>query len=271
MERERPSVMILSQSMKTCSQCQQQNQDDANFCYQCGSNLASTASQATSTAAPSRTDEDLWRDFIGPNADRYLEQFKKFGAPHSPRFALTWHWPAFLYVSFLWFLYRKMYLYAAVYAIGPMVAAYVTGDMTSGIVWSVVAGGTANYVYYWHCREHIAAIKQQAWNDPVQQHAVLKEEGGVQPYVIWVGVVLYLVFSLTMFKLLQEGALELNQGPQKVKSDAKVTGVTAAAASSSMLGTSPSPAHRPLRRNRQLPVFAPVAYMSAASFSATSS
>jgi len=52
-----------------------------------------------------------------------------------------------------------------------------------------VAGATANYVYYWHCREHIAAIKQQAWNDPSQQHATIKEEGGVQPYVIWVGVV----------------------------------------------------------------------------------
>ena len=80
-------------------------------------------------------------------------------------------------VSFLWFLYRKMYLYAAVYAIGPMVSTYLTGDMTSGIVWSVVAGATANYVYYWHCREHIAAIKQQAWNDPIQQHAAIEGRG----------------------------------------------------------------------------------------------
>ena len=96
----------------------------------------------SSTPAPttwSGTDHDRWRDFIGPNADRYLEQFKKFGSPQSPRFALTWNWPAFLFISFLWFLYRKMYLYAAVYAIGPMVSTYLTGDMTSGMVWSVVA------------------------------------------------------------------------------------------------------------------------------------
>ena len=202
--------------MKACTQCQQQNQDDANFCYQCGNDLGSSnAASATSTPFSIRTDEDLWRDFIGPNADRYLEHFKKFGSPQSPRFALTWNWPAFLYVSFLWFLYRKMYLYAAVYAIGPMVSTYLTGDMTSGIVWSVVAGATANYVYYWHCREHIAAIKQQAWNDPTQQHTVLKDEGGVQPYVIWVGVVFYLLFSLTMFKMLQEGALDVDKGPKK--------------------------------------------------------
>jgi hypothetical protein len=214
--------------MKPCRLCQQQNQDDANFCYQCGSDLAGAGA---STAIPSRTDADLWREFIGPNADRYLEQFSKFGPPHAPRFALTWHWPAFLYVSFLWFLYRKMYLYAAVYAMGPMVSAYLTGDMTSGIVWSVVAGATANYVYYWHCREQIAAIKQQAWNDSAQQHATLKEEGGVQPYVIWVGVMFYLVFSLTMFKILQEGALNQEKGPKGPAAPAgNAGGITAAAA-----------------------------------------
>jgi len=208
--------------MKACIQCQQQNQDDANFCYQCGNDLGvSNAASATSTPFSSRTDEDLWRDFIGPNANRYLEQFRRFGSPQSPRFALTWNWPAFLYVSFLWFLYRKMYLYAAVYAIGPMVSTYLTGDMTSGIVWSVVAGATANYVYYWHCRENIAAIKQHAWNDPIQQHAALKEEGGVQPYVIWVGVVFYLLFSLTMFKMLQDGALDGDKVP---KTTAKTAG-----------------------------------------------
>ena len=202
--------------MKPCAQCQQQNQDDANFCYQCGNDLGSPATaSAESTPFINRTDSDLWRDFIGPNADRYLQHFQKFGPPHAPRFALTWNWPAFLYVSFLWFLYRKMYLYAAVYAMGPMVSTYLTGDMTSGIVWSVVAGATANYVYYWHCREHIAAIKQQAWNDPAQQHAAMKEEGGVQPYVIWVGVVFYLIFSLTMFKMFQEGALDSDNVPKK--------------------------------------------------------
>jgi hypothetical protein len=219
--------------MKSCNQCQQQNQDDSNFCYQCGNELASSAgpSAGSSRAFSTHAESDLWRDFIGPNADRYLEQFKKFGSAQTPRFALTWNWPAFLYVSFLWFLYRKMYLYAAVYAIGPMLSTYLTGDMTSGIVWSVVAGATANYVYYWHCREHIAAIKQQAWNDPAQQHTAIREEGGVQPYVIWVGVVFYLLFSLTMFKMLQEGALDPEKGPAKpTKTAGSLAGVSVAAA-----------------------------------------
>lgn len=218
--------------MKSCSQCQQQNQDDSNFCYQCGNALASSAAPSAAAGVISnQVESDLWRDFIGPNADRYLEQFKKFSGAQSPRFALTWNWPAFLYVSFLWFLYRKMYLYAAVYAIGPMVSTYLTGDMTSGVVWSVVAGATANYVYYWHCREQIATIKQQAWNDPAQQQTAIREEGGVQPYVVWVGVIFYLLFFLMMFKMLQEGALEPQNGPSKsLKPAGSLAGVTVAAA-----------------------------------------
>lgn len=204
--------------MRSCVQCQQQNQDDANFCYQCGTSLTEPQEQPAE-ASPSQVplaDSDLWRTFIGPNADRYLEQFKKFGTEQQPKFALTWNWPAFLFISFLWFLYRKMYLYAAVYAIGPMLSTYLTGDMTSGLVWSIVAGGTANYVYYWHCREQIAAIKQQAWNDPARRDATIKEGGGVQPYVIWVGVVLYVLFSITMFKILQEGPPDFERLPGKL-------------------------------------------------------
>ena len=203
--------------MKFCAQCQQQNQDDANFCYQCGTNLVAETEQPAigSIPPPTPTESDLWRIFIGPNADRYLELFKKFGPDRSPKFALTWNWPAFLFIPFLWFLYRKMYLYAAVYAIGPMASAYLTSDISSGIVWSVVAGATSNYVYYWHCREQIGAIKQRAWNDPDRQKEVIKEAGGVQPYVIWVGVALYVIFSMTMFKMIQEGPPDGDRFPTR--------------------------------------------------------
>jgi uncharacterized protein DUF2628 len=211
--------------MKSCAQCQQQNQDDSKFCYQCGNDLTAPAEQAAaaSTIYTTHGDTDLWRAFIGPNSDRYLEQFKKFGPEQTPKFALTWNWPAFLFISFLWFLYRKMYLYAAVYAIGPMVSTYLTGDMTSGIVWSIVAGATGNYVYYWHCREQIGAIKQQLWSEPAKQDLAAKEAGGVQPYVIWVGVTLYVLFSITMFKMIQGGTLDGERLPTKPAKPAATT------------------------------------------------
>ena len=160
--------------MKSCAQCQQQNQEDAKFCYQCGNTLAVEPEPPIATPVI-HTDEHLWRQFIGPHADRYLKHFKKFGLGEEPKFALTWNWPAFLYISFLWFLYRKMYVYALVYALGPMISTYLTGDLTVGLVWSIMAGATANYVYYWHCREHIGEIKKSSWTDPAKQDEVLKE------------------------------------------------------------------------------------------------
>ncbi len=200
--------------MKSCAQCQQQNQEDAKFCYQCGNTL--TVEPEPPIAIPvTHTDEHLWRQFIGPHADRYLKHFKKFGLGEQPKFALTWNWPAFLYISFLWFLYRKMYVYALVYALGPMISTYLTGDMTVGLVWSIMAGATANYVYYWHCREHIGEIKKSAGIDPAKQDEALREAGGVQSYVIWIGVALYVLFAVTMFKMLQDGPPGGERSPEK--------------------------------------------------------
>jgi hypothetical protein len=82
-------------------------------------------------------------------------------------------------------------------------------------------------VYYWHCREQIASIKQSGWNDPSRQQVALKDEGGVQPYVIWVGVVFYLLFSLTMFRMLQEGALDTQRPPVPARNAVGVTAVFA--------------------------------------------
>jgi hypothetical protein len=196
--------------MTACSQCSQQNPDDANFCYQCVTKLAEApaaveAATEASVARPITDEEMMWRQFIGPNADHYVTVFKKFSSNGQPRFALSWNWPAFLYISFLWFLYRKMYLHAFVYAVGPMASTYLTGDFSAGIVWSIMAGATANYLYYWHCREHITEIKKAGGVDQAGQVMALKESGGVQPYVIWVGVLFYIIFLATLTKMVQEG------------------------------------------------------------------
>ncbi len=197
------------QRMKPCSQCEQQNPDDARFCSQCGAlfaeEVAQPADQPVEEPAPPILDEQqLWRSFIGQNADRYLEQFRKFTGVGEPRFALTWHWPAFLFDPFLWFLYRKMYLYAAVYAIGPVLSAYFTGDLTVGVVWRIMAGASANYIYYWHVREHVVAIKEKAGLGGRAQEQSLKDLGGVQPYVVWVGVALHILMFAVLIKAIQE-------------------------------------------------------------------
>jgi hypothetical protein len=220
--------MLSSTPMPACRQCRQPNAEDANFCRQCGAALAvsdGSSAPVVDVSPPTsiQTDEELWRQFIGPNADRYLEQFKKFSANGQPKFALTWNWPAFLFISFLWFLYRKMYLHALVYAIGPMVSTYLTGDITVGIVWSIMAGATANYLYYWYCREQIAEIKKRSVSHPEMRDLALKEAGGIQPYVIWVGVAFYILFVATLIKMIQEGPPDSNKVPTKPAKPAAVT------------------------------------------------
>jgi hypothetical protein len=210
--------------MKPCTQCRQQNQEDAKFCYQCGNTL--TVEPEPPVAAPViHNDEHLWRQFIGPHADHYLKHFKRFGLGERPKFAFTWNWPAFLYISFLWFLYRKMYVYALVYALGPMISTYLTGDITVGLIWSIMAGATANYVYYWHCREQIGEIKQGLRTDPAKLDEALKEAGGVQSYVIWIGVALYVLFAITMFKMAQDGPPEGERSPGKPAKPAAASSV----------------------------------------------
>ncbi|OQW36844.1 MAG: hypothetical protein A4E19_21110 [Nitrospira sp. SG-bin1] len=204
--------------MTVCSQCNQPNSEEANFCHHCGAKLtgatvAAETAPEPSPARPAQDDETLWRQFIGSNADHYLTVFKKFSSDGQPRFALSWNWPAFLYISFLWFLYRKMYLHAFVYAVGPMVSTYLTGDFSAGIVWSIMAGATANYLYYWHCREHIGEIKKAGRMDRAAQETALKEAGGVQPYVVWVGVFFYLIFLATLVKMIQEGPPDPDKSP----------------------------------------------------------
>ena len=42
---------------------------------------------------------------------------------------------------------------------------------------------------------------------------MIQESGGVQPYVIGVGVVLYALFFAALFQSLQEGSLEGGKSP----------------------------------------------------------
>lgn len=192
--------------MKSCTQCRQENRDDARFCHQCGG--AFTVEPRETVLEPEQpsgplTDTELWKAFIGPNADRYLETFKKFSGPSGPQFALTWHWPAFVFEPFLWFLYRKMYGYALIYAIGPAMAFYITQDLSADIVWRIIAGASANYIYFWHAKEQLAKIKGQRAGADESKQQMLGELGGVQPYVVWVGVgllVLKIGLVVTMLK-----------------------------------------------------------------------
>ena len=54
-----------------------------------------------------------------------------------------------------------MYVYALIYAIGPAMAFYITQDLSADIVWRIIAGASANYIYFWHAKEQLAKIKAE--------------------------------------------------------------------------------------------------------------
>lgn len=210
--------------MNACPSCAQVNPDAANFCIQCGKALAPCDSEGGSQcSAPAKyipTQSKLWETFIGPSKsiqfswqtgwvwrpayDYYKEKFNRIETPQGPRFVLSWNWPAALFDSFLWFLYRKMYMFALLYAVAPALAIFLTGDMMVGIVSRVLAGGSANYLYYWHVKDKIQNIMNVPNLEDADRARLLQEEGGVQLYVIWLGIVLHiLMFGVLIAALVQ--------------------------------------------------------------------
>jgi hypothetical protein len=59
------------------------------------------------------------------------------------------------------------------------------------------------------------AIKKAGWANQPGQEAALHEAGGVQPYVIWVGVMFYIIFLATLIKMIQGGPPDFDKLPSK--------------------------------------------------------
>jgi hypothetical protein len=123
--------------------------------------------------------EDEFAAFIGRKAQQYLLKFRIFSVGGKDRFAVTWHWPAFL-VGFWWLLYRKMYLWAFVYFI-LLVIPYA-----NVAAWFTVAV-SGNYLYYRFVKGKILRVKtSQPSGDIVK---TLSELGGVNKWVPVVGII----------------------------------------------------------------------------------
>ncbi|WP_447969810.1 DUF2628 domain-containing protein [Nitrospira sp. M1] len=223
--------------MRACQTCEQQNPDEANFCSRCGAAFAESPPEADShtqdqpevDSDPAGVSEaDLWQSAVGisksiqfnvkdgwswrPAYQYYQEKFRLFQTPEGPRFSLSWHWPAALLDSFLWFLYRKMYMFAFLYAVGPVLSSLAFGDWSVGIVWQIGAGVSANYLYYWHIKDSIERVRKSPDLDARKQMQVLREEGGIQPYVLWLGVALHL-FKFGLILALMNQDLPVSEQP----------------------------------------------------------
>jgi hypothetical protein len=210
--------------MNACPSCSQQNPDTANFCFQCGqalTPLSSDVGSETTQFKATPTQSQLWETFIGPSKSiqfsfktgwvwrpaflYYKEKFANIETPQGPRFVLSWNWPAALFDSFLWFLYRKMYMFALLYALAPALAIFLTGDMMVGLVSRILAGASANYLYYWHVKDKVQRIMAIPNTDATVRVRLIQEEGGVQLYVLWLGAALHMLMLGLLIAAISQG------------------------------------------------------------------
>jgi len=161
----------------TCGRCGKEIREGSVYCSHCGQKV-DLQSQEIQFAG---TEEDF-RSYIGPQAEKYLVKFKRFAMTEGEGFALTWHWPAFIF-GFWWFLYRKLYVWALV-ALGLWLIPHLA--LPAWFVWGTVA----NYLYFRQAQRKIGEYRSR-FNSALPA-GTLTEIGGVNRWV-WVLAVLFAV------------------------------------------------------------------------------
>jgi len=129
---------------------------------------------------------DEIRAFLGTNSSYYLQQFAKFTRTGVEKFVPTWNWSCFGF-TFLWMLYRKMYLAALL----TFVIFCVPGV---NVILHIVAGVVGNYLYYRHAQEKLGEIR--AIHSAERYLQLLPEAGGVHKWVIWWGIIVSVILTL---------------------------------------------------------------------------
>jgi Tfp pilus assembly major pilin PilA len=157
---------------------------------------------------PSAGTERLYRAAVGPqNAEFYIPKFIRFDEPGASK--VSWNWPAF-FLSFCWFLYRRMYKSWLIYCwlipfglgiVGGISTAFFGRNLSNSFFALATFGYTyvvipifANSIYHDNVRQRISELRATV-SDPAAQLAVL--ENSPHTNVVIVVVVLFLWFILS--------------------------------------------------------------------------
>lgn len=166
-----------------CPYCKETILDGALKCRFCGSML--NLEPAGCTPIDSISSEEI-RAFVGTNSHYYIQNFSKFTLFGVEKFCVTWNWSTFGF-TFLWMLYRKMYVLAVI----TFIIFWLPGI---NILLHIVAGFTGNYLYYRHVKENIQEIR--SIQTPRNFYPVLQEAGGVNKWIISSGIIISILLAL---------------------------------------------------------------------------
>ena len=195
-----------------CPKCGNSNDNSAKFCSGCGSVLPQSVKDESPTQAeidaPNNPDE-FYKAIVGPkNQDYYLSQFSRFDS--NGKVSVSWHWPAF-FVTFYWFLYRKMWLNALIYFLLPylvMIPLGIAGAVAGNSADTIIGIGYvlfliaifllppmyANALYYKHCKKKITEASMSS-QDLQRRLGELSGKGGTSNVVL----IFVLIFAFIAF------------------------------------------------------------------------
>jgi hypothetical protein len=122
--------------------------------------------------------------YVMKNEYKYIGPFTKF-EKLGGRFSATWHWPAF-FVPAWWFLYRKMYLWAAI-------AFIVTIIPQTWLIGAIAGGISGNWLYYRKMKEDFKAIAKVK-----DKKFAIQQMGGSHKWVPGVAVIINLLWLMVV-------------------------------------------------------------------------
>jgi hypothetical protein len=125
-----------------------------------------------------RPNEDLFRLFVGPNAEKFLKIYR---AQRENKHVTSFNWVVLL-AALPWFFYRKLYVVGACVLLLPIILVVIFPDLsgvgTTGF--GVALALTANTVYVYIARRRIKKLK--ALNlPPAERDQRISKAGGTSP------------------------------------------------------------------------------------------